>query len=74
MGAHSFFDEFPITVIVASEGDEGSDNIKTFIQGSSREKNDHLFPDETEDGLVGGNGREVKVLVITQVGGGRDVE
>eukprot|EP00256_Glycine_max_P055357 XP_014622529.1 uncharacterized protein LOC106795999 [Glycine max] len=67
----SFFDdEFPVTVVVASKGDEGSGCVGTFVQGSTGEKNGDLFPDEAENGLVGGDGREAQVLVVALVGGG----
>ena len=71
----SFFDdEFPVTIIVASEGDEESGCVGMFVQGSAGEKNGDLFLDEAEDGLVGGDGREAEVLVVALVGGGIDAE
>lgn len=60
-------------MVAAGEGHEGGGGVGPVLRRAGGEHGD-LFPDEAEDGLVGGDGGEAEVLVGAIVGGGGDAE
>ncbi|PON53440.1 hypothetical protein PanWU01x14_201600 [Parasponia andersonii] len=65
--------QLPIPVVIPSKRNQRSRRIRSVFK-RTRIENSNLFPYEAENRLVGGDGRQSQVPIISSIGRGRDTE